>query len=90
MHTNGRNYDAPGSGHMDSGFVSARFAAGSVMELLGASFSLKFGLNLAYFNPNFVEDEKNARLLIKQSNRKPWPHASSVFIHDDKIIVYMR
>ena len=86
LSSRGHGTDKIGSNHMDYGYISGLMAAGSVMELLGSTIKFKH----TQVNPNFRRDAEEARELIELEGRLPWPHPSSVFINDDKVIVYLK
>ena len=70
---------------MDHGDVTTIWAPADILKMLGSKVKWK---HLGY-TPKFQEKIEFARKnLIK--DKKPWPHADSVFIHNDIIYVYMR
>lgn len=77
----GRSWDEIGDGHMDYGEISDLWVDEDVFGLLGASFRL-------------VSSGRQSAEAIRQEGllegRQPWPHESSVFIDDDRIIVFIR
>jgi len=77
------NYSRYGGDQMDKGEVSEIWAAGKVMELIGSK--VKFH----GYDSSIYKKIRKAISIAKEQNRKPWPHQSSVFIHQDWIIVYI-
>jgi len=80
----GHTWDVAGDTHMDNAQITALWADEDVFILLGSRIKFKhrgmdpqFKAKIAYAKENLLQD------------RLPWPHTSSVFIHDEKIIVYM-
>jgi hypothetical protein len=79
------DFDVGGDSHMDNGEFSALWTPASAMSLLGSRIKWK---GVGYM-PNFDEMIAEAKDLAEKQGRKPWPHPSSVFMHNDWIIVYM-
>jgi len=77
----GHSWDEIGDGHMDYGEISDLWVDEDVFGLLGASFRL-------------VSSGRQTAQAIREAGllegREPWPHESSVFIDDDRIIVFIR
>lgn len=70
---------APGSIYHTQ--ICGAWCSGAVMDFLGSK--IKFHHYLS--EPVIQMDE--ARRVVKEQHRQSWPHQSSVFIHDDSIIV---
>jgi len=78
-------WETYGDLHMDDGRISAQWVDEAVFIHLGASVKFQDrGMNIG-----FRQKVKNARENFLE-NKKPWPDKSSVFIVEDKIIVYMQ
>ena len=90
LSSNGEKSDTYGDSHMDNGEVTDRWTDESVFVLLGTKIKFEFpGLDTTRStDPNFLQKETDAHKTLL-AGRKPWPDASSVFIHDDTIYVYM-
>ncbi|MEL7055544.1 MAG: glucosyltransferase domain-containing protein [Pseudomonadota bacterium] len=84
MSAQGHGWDKPGDTHMDKGDITDTWADEDVFILLGSKVRFKH----RGFDPQFKKKIQDARAELL-NDRKPWPHKSSVFIHEDKIIVYM-
>ena len=69
---------------MDNGEVTDRWADEDVFIMLGSKIPFKH----RGYDPDFSTKMETARKSLL-SDRKPWPHRSSVFIHDDTIYIYM-
>ncbi|WP_411817110.1 glucosyltransferase domain-containing protein [Hyphococcus sp. DH-69] len=82
----GRKIDRGGDGHMDYGEITDRWIDEDVFRLLGARIKFKHKTT----DPQFSKKIKEVRESGILNERKPWPHESSVFIHNDRIIVYMQ
>jgi len=78
----GHNYDQRGDGHMDVGEISDQWVDEHVMRLLGSR------INFTGPRSGFYAEHQRVREELLEG-REPWPHPSSVFIHEDEIIVYM-
>ncbi|MBI1236956.1 MAG: hypothetical protein GC188_09770 [Alphaproteobacteria bacterium] len=84
LNSGGRQYEIFGDGHMDHGELSAMWADEVVFELLGSSINFR-----GRHDGQFMEKQQYARDNLLDE-RQPWPHESSVFIHEDTIYIYMR
>lgn len=73
----------PGDGHMDFGEITDIWTDESVFRMLGSPVK---------FSPGFKDFGQKIEAARKSQiqGRKPWPDASSVFISDKTIYVYMR
>ncbi len=81
----GMQVDAMGDAHMDMGEVSALWVDEDVLELLGSSVRFQ----QSGFDPAASQKARALRESGALDDRQPWPHASSVFIEGDMIVVYM-
>lgn len=77
-------YDTLGGTHMDVSEIGASgWAAEAPLRVLGSRIKFK----------SIVNDRRRmidqAQQLVKERGAKRWPHPSSIFIEDDKIIAYM-
>ncbi len=80
----GREAETYGDSHMDNGEITDRWTDEEVFVLLGSKINFKFRGT----DPNFIEKVNSARATTLK-DRMPWPHASSVFIEDETIYVYV-
>ncbi|MCK5746388.1 MAG: glucosyltransferase domain-containing protein [Oricola sp.] len=77
--------DAYGDTHMDGGEVTDRWADEQVFIMLGSKIDF---LYKGPSDPDFMSKAETARATLL-AGRKPWPHASSVFIEGQTIYIYM-
>ena len=86
MRSKGHGFDRGGDTHMDSGEITALWSPSAVMDMLGSKVRWKTDGGVL---PDAVAKIREARSLCLDQGRKPWPDASSVFIHGDWVVVYM-
>ncbi|MEL7444446.1 MAG: glucosyltransferase domain-containing protein [Pseudomonadota bacterium] len=73
-----------GDSHMDNGEITDRWADEDVMILLGSKIQFRH----RQFDAEFLTKVDELKPIL--SKRQPWPHADSVFVFEDKIVVYMQ
>jgi len=81
----GHTWKTYGDLHMDDGRLSAKWVDETIFIHLGSKIKFKY----PGMDANFYQKEKDVRANLLKGH-KPWPDQSSVFIVDDKIIVYMK
>lgn len=79
--SNGRRWDEIGDGHMDYGEITDLWTDHTVLGLLGSN------IRVLPRNGQSATEIREEGLL---DDRQVWPHASSVFIDEDRIIVFIR
>lgn len=84
LRKHGHTWKTHGDGHMDDARLTADWTDEDIFILLGSSVKFKH----RGFDPGFQSKVKDAREHLLEG-RKPWPHESSVFISEDKIILYL-
>ena len=80
----GKKANFLGERHMDWGEITDIWVDEAVFEMLGSSVKFKKA-----FDAKHAEKAEHAKTNLLKG-RKPWPDASSVFISDQTIYVYMR
>lgn len=86
MHSSNKFFGRGGDHHMDHGEITDVWNPAYVFTYLGSKIRWAKG---GHYMPDFSEKMREAKRIAKAQHRKPWPHNSSIFIHNDWIIIYM-
>jgi len=80
----GHRWEKHGDFHLDDGRITSFSADEDVFILLGSKIQFQH----RGYDPNFRKKSNMVKATLLD-DRKPWPHETSVFISDDKLIVYL-
>ena len=84
LRTHNHSWEMKGDNHLDDARLTAAWADEDIFIHLGSSVKFKH----RGFDPAFYKKAKEAKAKLLEG-RKKWPDQSSVFISDDKIIIYL-
>ena len=81
----GHRWEEKGDLHMDDARITSASADENVFILLGSKIQFQNTGSDGKFREKMLDARRN---LLK--DRKPWPHDSSIFVSNDKLIIYLQ
>ncbi|MEX6632976.1 glucosyltransferase domain-containing protein [Hyphococcus lacteus] len=85
LRSNGKRWDIAGDVHLDNAEISASWTDEDIFILLGSKIKFKY----RHYDPDFIQKKEDIRKNHLEG-RAPWPSPDSVFIQDDKIVLYLQ